>query len=65
MQALYFQLTLELNKYEEKNCDLDVALLALIFGGYKILTNLNFNTKYEVGDILDSLNEVPVITMVG
>ncbi|MGN2920301.1 hypothetical protein [Aliivibrio fischeri] len=50
---------------KKKIAILFVALLALIFGGYKILTNLNFNTKYEVGDILDSLNEVPVITMVG
>ncbi|ELS9503110.1 CHAP domain-containing protein [Vibrio parahaemolyticus] len=37
-----------------------VSLITLTFIGYKMLTNINLNSKHKIGEILDSLNDVSV-----
>lgn len=35
-------------------------LLSLIYCAYRLITHHNFNTKYQVGDVIDSLNGVEI-----
>ncbi|AUI88791.1 CHAP domain-containing protein [Vibrio azureus] len=37
-----------------------VSLITLIFIGYKMLTNINLNSKHKIGEALDSFNDVSV-----
>ena len=37
-----------------------VVFAFLVFGAYKVITNININPKYEIGEVLDSFNGVSV-----
>ena len=37
-----------------------ILFVILIFGAYKVITNVNLNPKYRVGEVLDSLDGVSV-----
>ena len=37
-----------------------IVFAILVFGSYKVITNININPKYEIGEVLDSFNGVSV-----